>query len=41
MSEPKFELKFLGVHISAEGILGIFAVLLLVAMLMVFYVFRA
>lgn len=41
MSDPKFELKFFGVHVSAEGMLGIFAVLVLVAMLMAFYVFRA
>jgi hypothetical protein len=41
MSHPKFELKFLGVHVSAEGVLGIIAVLMLVGGLMAFYVFRA
>ena len=37
MSDPKFELKFLGVHVSAQGVVGIVAAVMIVGMVMVFY----
>jgi hypothetical protein len=39
MSEPKFELKFLGAQVSGQGVVGIFAAVLLVGMVMAFYRF--
>lgn len=37
MSDPKFELKIWGIHVSAQGVVGICAAVVLVAMVMVFY----